>query len=92
MKQKPSTETYLTKNAARVYLSSVVHDAEVVVRYAQVLDDGPGELAEVVFQVIRDVLLMDCHVVVSVRSRLLVVEAKHVTQLVSYHPFLSSSK
>ena len=71
------------------YRFSIVHNAGVVIGHIQVLDDAPRVLLEVVLEVVRDVLLVDLDVLVTVRSRLLVVQTQRVSQLVNHRAFLN---
>ena len=70
------------------YRLAVVHDAPIVVLYVHVPDDAPRVLLEVVVQVAGDVAPDDLNVAISVGSRLLVVEAQGVADLVDNDAFL----
>ena len=80
----------MKKKGVVEYLFAVVHDTGVVIGHIQVLDDAPRVLLEVVLQVVRDVLGVDLDVLVTVRSRLLVVKTQCVAQLVNHRAFLNN--
>ena len=65
-----------------------MHDGAVVIRRAKRRHHAAAVLSELLHTVVSDVGDDDAHVVVAVRSRLLVDVAEAMTQFVNYGTFL----
>ena len=68
-----------------------MHDAEVVVGHAMVVDDLGRVALEVVTHAPLNVLVVDIYEAVSVGPGLLVVEAQGMTHLMNDNPFLEKN-
>ena len=65
-----------------------MHDTRVIIRNVHVPDNVPGILFKVVVKMSWDIGADDLNVLISVGSRLLVVQSQGVTYFVDYHAFL----